>query len=69
MRMSLRGFIFAYLKQKAIVTLAMENGDIIFEGAIKKLDMNTVSGMYVKEICGLGSLSDIIITLTPFEEG
>ena len=68
MRMLVKGFIYAYLKQKAIVTLAKENGDIIYEGSIKNLDMNIISGMYVKEICGLGSLSDIIITLTPFEE-
>lgn len=59
-----RGFVEVYLKSSAIITLALENGDIIFEGKVEELDSKLLKDFYIKDVDGLGSLDDIIIMLT-----
>lgn len=63
-----RGFMEVYLKQSAKITLALENGDIIFEGRVEEYDERQLKDFYVKEIYGLGSLDDIIIVITKESE-
>lgn len=59
-----RGFVEVYLKQSAMITLVLENGNIIFEGLVEELDSKLLTDFYIKDVCGLGSLDDIIITIT-----
>ena len=63
-RKSTRMFIEVFLKQSAKITLALDNGDIIFEGENSELNTRLLKDLYVLEIYGLGSLGDIIIILT-----
>ena len=67
-RKNAREFIETYLKQSAKITLALENGDIIFEGRVEEYDERQLKDFYVKEIYGLGSLDDIIIVITKESE-
>lgn len=59
-----RGFVEVYLKQSAMITLVLENGNIIFEGKVEELNTALLKDFYIKSVDGLGSLDDLFITIT-----
>ena len=60
--MSVRGFMNDYLTDFARITLAYENGDILYEGDVLSCCQSLTKGLYIKSISGLGDNDDLIIT-------
>lgn len=64
MRLYAMTFIECCFKPSAQITLVLDNGNIIYEGIAENIKPEMVTGLYVKSINGIGSLNDIVITLT-----
>ena len=69
-RPPVKEFIEYYLNTGAQITLALDNGNIIYEGSAWKISPDIskrLNGLYVNNI-SLGSMNDIFITLTRDKE-
>jgi hypothetical protein len=56
-------FLLDYLSEKAIITIANDKGDILYEGYLGEMPIKLVRNTAVSSVEGLGSLNDIIITV------
>lgn len=61
--MTVRNFFDKYLNVNAIITLADERGNILYEGRCGDAPFHTWRKREVVNIEGLGMLDDIIITI------
>jgi hypothetical protein len=57
-------FLLDYLDAKALVTIANDKGSILYQGYLGDMPVLTVRNTKLQSIEGLGSLNDIIITVT-----
>lgn len=57
-------FVNGYLKGKAKVSIAKNDGDIIYEGEVQSLNPTLIKKTNIESISGLGEKDDIVITVS-----
>ena len=56
-------FLYKYVQDKALVTISLENGDILYTGELGEMPHKIIRNTTLVKVNGLGSENDLIIII------